>query len=49
VVQSKKEIILGAIEQVQGNHIDAARLLGINPNYLQRLLRNLNVNEPTKS
>ncbi|HVF22061.1 MAG TPA: sigma-54 dependent transcriptional regulator, partial [Pyrinomonadaceae bacterium] len=48
VVQSKKEIILRAIEQAQNNHAEAARLLGINPNYLQRLLRNLNVTGPTK-
>ena len=48
VVQSKKEIILRAIEQAGNNYTEAARLLGINPNYLQRLLRNLNVTDPPK-
>jgi Nif-specific regulatory protein len=46
VVQSKKEIILQAIEQAQGNYLEAARLLGINSNYLQRLVRNLNLTDP---
>ena len=43
VVQSKKQIILCALEQSQSNYTEAARLLGINPNYLQRLIRNLNL------
>lgn len=43
VVQNKRQIILRAIEQAQNNHAEAARLLGIHPNYLQRLIRNLNL------
>jgi len=43
VVQSKKQIILRALEQSQSDYNEAARLLGINPNYLRRLIRNLNV------
>lgn len=42
VVQNKKQIILQALEQSR-NHAEAARLLGIHPNYLQRLIRNLNL------
>jgi len=43
VVQNKKQIILRALEEAKKNHIEAARLLGIHPNYLQRLIRNLNL------
>ena len=43
VVQSKKEILLHAVEQAQNNYNEAARLLGIHPNYLHRLMRNLNL------
>jgi transcriptional regulator with GAF, ATPase, and Fis domain len=43
VVQNKKQIILRALEEAKKNHAEAARLLGIHPNYLQRLIRNLNV------
>lgn len=45
VVQSKKEILLHALEQAQNNYIEAARLLGIHPNYLHRLMRNLNLTD----
>jgi Nif-specific regulatory protein len=43
VAQNKKQIILRALEGAKKNHIEAARLLGIHPNYLQRLIRNLNL------
>ena len=43
VVQNKKQIILRALEQANNNHAEAARLLGIHPNYLQRLIRNMNL------
>jgi transcriptional regulator with PAS, ATPase and Fis domain len=43
VVQNKKQIIMRALEEAQKNHTEAARLLGIHPNYLQRLIRNLNL------
>ena len=43
VVQNKKQIILNALEEAKKNHTEAARLLGIHPNYLQRLIRNLNL------
>ncbi|HYV10909.1 MAG TPA: sigma 54-interacting transcriptional regulator [Pyrinomonadaceae bacterium] len=43
VVQNKKQIILRALEEANKNHIEAARLLGIHPNHLQRLIRNLNL------
>jgi DNA-binding NtrC family response regulator len=43
VVQNKKQIILRALEEANKNHTEAARLLGIHPNYLQRLIRSLNI------
>ncbi len=43
VTQAKKQIILDAAAQVNGNFTEAARLLGVHPNYLQRLIRNLHI------
>ncbi len=48
VAQAKKEIILNAMEQAQNNFTDAAKLLGLHPNYLQRLVGNLNLKEQLK-
>ena len=48
VVQHKKQIILRAFAEAKNNHAEAARLLGIHPNYLQRLIRNLNLSEQMK-
>src|ERR1041385_3481819 len=42
VVQNKKQIIMRALDETK-NHAEAARLLGIHPNYHQRLIRNLNL------
>jgi transcriptional regulator with GAF, ATPase, and Fis domain len=41
--QSKKELILNALQEAKGNYPDAARLLGVHPKYLHRLARNLNL------
>jgi transcriptional regulator with PAS, ATPase and Fis domain len=41
VKEFKKELILNALEQTRGNYVDAAKLLGVHPNYLHRLIRNL--------
>jgi Nif-specific regulatory protein len=49
VVKNKKQIILHALDQAQGDPAEAARLLGIHPNYLQRLFRNLNLTEQLKA
>jgi len=37
----KKQMILNSLDQVSGNITEAARLLGVHPNYLHRLMRNL--------
>jgi Nif-specific regulatory protein len=41
----KKQLILNAVEQTQGSYAEAARLLGVHPNYLHRLIRNLELKE----
>ncbi len=43
VKESKKQLILKAVEQAGGNYTEAANLLGVHPNYLHRLIRNLNI------
>jgi len=43
VRESKKQLIINAVEQANGNYTEAARLLGLHPNYLHRLIRNLNI------
>jgi Nif-specific regulatory protein len=48
--EEKKRAILGALEQSRGNFTEAAKLLGLHPNYLHRLVRNLNLKgEVTKA
>jgi len=49
VAVTKKEIILHAMDQTKGNYTEAAKLLGVHPNYLHRLIRNLNLREHLKS
>jgi transcriptional regulator with GAF, ATPase, and Fis domain len=41
--RAKKELILSALQEATGNYPEAARLLGIHPKYLHRLVRNLNL------
>jgi DNA-binding NtrC family response regulator len=43
VQDTKKQAILAAIEQSNGNITAAARLLDVHPNYLHRLIRNMNL------
>jgi Nif-specific regulatory protein len=43
VQDTKKQSILAAIEQCNGNITAAARLLDVHPNYLHRLIRNMNL------
>ena len=45
VLDAKRRLILEAIDQSGGNYTAAARLLGINPTYLHRLIRNLQLRE----
>jgi len=41
----KKKLIRNAIEEAGGNFTEAARSLGVHPNYLHRLIRNLEIRE----
>ncbi len=43
VRELKKQLITGAVLQSGGNYTEAAKLLGLHPNYLHRLIRNLNL------
>jgi Nif-specific regulatory protein len=45
VKELKKHLILDAVEQTGGNYVEAAGLLGVHPNYLHRLIRNLQMKE----
>jgi transcriptional regulator with GAF, ATPase, and Fis domain len=44
----KKHLILDAVEQAHGNYVEAARILGVHPNYLHRLIRNLELKDSLK-
>jgi transcriptional regulator with GAF, ATPase, and Fis domain len=43
VREGKKRAILAALERSGGNFTEAAKILGVHPNYLHRLVRNLNL------
>ena len=45
VRETKKEAILDAYVQADGDYKEAARLLGLHPNYLLRLVRNLGLRD----
>ena len=48
VTEAKKQLILKAFEQAGGNYTEAAKLLGVHPNYLHRLIRNMNLRPELK-
>jgi len=43
IKEAKKQIVLGALDAAGGNYIEAAKTLGIHPNNLHRLIRNLDL------
>ena len=45
VQKTKREAILDAYIQANGDYKQAARILGLHPNYLLRLVRNLNLRD----
>jgi transcriptional regulator with GAF, ATPase, and Fis domain len=45
VKELKKQLIMNAVEQTRGNYIEAASVLGVHPNYLHRLIRNLGLKD----
>ncbi|HKO62067.1 MAG TPA: sigma 54-interacting transcriptional regulator [Pyrinomonadaceae bacterium] len=48
LAQAKKEVILDAMHQSKGSYTEAAKILGVHPNYLHRLVRNLRLKEQLK-
>ncbi len=48
VKESKKQLVLQALEQANGYYVDAAKILGLHPNSLLRLVRNLGLKSIVK-
>jgi Nif-specific regulatory protein len=48
MIEAKRQIIVKAFDQAKGNHFDAAKLLGLHPNNLHRMIRNLNLKSQLK-
>ena len=46
--QTKRQLVITAMDEAKGSHIQAARLLGIHPKYLHRLIKNLNLKSDLK-
>ena len=44
----KRQLIQQALQQANGSYVDAAKILGLHPNSLLRLMRNLNVKSSSK-
>jgi two-component system, NtrC family, response regulator HydG len=47
IEQAKVDLITGALKESGGRHTSAARQLGLHPNYLHRLIRNLGIRRPS--
>jgi Nif-specific regulatory protein len=45
VKEQKKQVILKALQQANGSYTEAAKVLGLHPNSLLRLIRNLKLKE----
>jgi two-component system, NtrC family, response regulator HydG len=43
VVDAKRRAVLAAFHKAGRNYTQAAKLLGVHPNYLHRLIRNLDM------
>lgn len=43
VKESKRRLVIKALEESKGNYTEAAKLLGVHPNNLHRMIRNLNL------
>jgi transcriptional regulator with GAF, ATPase, and Fis domain len=48
VKDSKRQVIIQALQRANGNYIEAAKILGLHPNSLLRLIRNLNLKGAVK-
>lgn len=45
VQEKKKELIRKAFHEAKGSYVEAAKILDVHPNYLHRLIRNLNIKD----
>jgi transcriptional regulator with GAF, ATPase, and Fis domain len=45
LMELKRQLILDAVDQTRGNYVEAAAILGVHPNYLHRLIRNLGLKD----
>ncbi|HJS74447.1 MAG TPA: helix-turn-helix domain-containing protein, partial [Vicinamibacteria bacterium] len=45
MTERKKELVLEAVSRAGGSITEAAKLLGLHPNYLHRLIKNLGLRE----
>ena len=48
LAEAKKQLILDAVKNTGGSYTEAAKQLGLHPNYLHRLIRNLDIKEDLK-
>ena len=46
VIAFKRQLLVDTLETTAGNRTSAARVLGLQPTYLQRLIRELGVTSP---
>jgi transcriptional regulator with GAF, ATPase, and Fis domain len=49
VKELKKQLILNAMQETKGNYTEAAQALGVQVNYLHRLIRNLDLKEALRT
>jgi Nif-specific regulatory protein len=47
--EKKKRLIFDAVKKAKGSYTEAAKRLGLHPNYLHRLIRNLDIKEELKN
>jgi two-component system, NtrC family, response regulator HydG len=45
VRENKKELIIKAFCEAKGSYVETAKILDVNPNYLHRLIRNLEIKD----
>ena len=43
--EKKKELIINAFREARGNYVETAKILDVHPNYLHRLIRNLEIKD----
>jgi transcriptional regulator with GAF, ATPase, and Fis domain len=49
VIETKKRVIVDAFRHARRSYVETARLLGLNPNYLHRVIRNLELKDQLES